>query len=388
MPDITFILPHWIYWGGIVLVPALMMLAARRLPPRGSAPGGSVAAAYFFWAVGGFMGLHRLYLKSWWAAVFIALFVGVILCNHEGRQARNAHSIAKNDAFNASYDLDRARDEGADDDELARLRAGLESSQAAERSLAEDMENWRKRSGIIALAVLILLLVDAVLMPRSARRTRARGRESPDGGEGRLPEGRSPPSPPGGGMLARASDRINSFVGEFAAYWTVIAVFVFYYEVIARYIFNSPTIWAHESMFLLFGMQYMLAGGFCLREGAHVRVDVFYARMPRRARAAADLATSVFFFIFTGALLGTGWIFFADSFAIGQVSHTEWEIPHWPIKCALPLGGALILLQGAAGVLRDIAALRGSGSDGSDRTAKSDRTAGSAGAGGGSGRGN
>ena len=162
----------------------------------------------------------------------------------------------------------------------------------------------------------------------------------------------------GGGALARAADHINSLVGEFAAHWTVIAVFVLYYEVIARYIFNSPTIWAHESMFLLFGMQYMLAGGFCLRENAHVRVDIFYARLSRRARAIADLATSVFFFIFTGALLWTGWTFFSDSFAIGQVSHTEWEIPHWPIKFALPLGGALILMQGAAGALRNLAVLR------------------------------
>ena len=356
MPDITFILPHWVYWGGVAAVPAILMLAARRFPPRGFAPEKSLRIAYFFWAVGGFMGLHRLYLKSWWAAAFIALFVAVIFCNQEARLARNAHSIAKNEAFNASYDLDRARDEGAEEGELAPLRAELADRQYEEEAWAARMESRSRWSGIIAAVVLILLLADAALMPREARRAQNRGRGPP---AAMSPEPPPVVSPPGGGAFARMTDRLNSLVGEFAAYWTVIAVFVFYYEVIARYIFNSPTIWAHESMFLLFGMQYLLAGGFCLREGAHVRVDVFYARMPRRARAAADLATSVFFFIFTGALLWTGWIFFSDSFAIGQVSHTEWEIPHWPIKFALPLGGALILLQGVAGVLRDIAALRG-----------------------------
>ena len=381
MPDITFILPHWIYWGGIAAVPALLMLAARRLPARASAPGGSPLVAYFFWLVGGFVGLHRLYLKSWPAALFIALFVAVIVCNHEARQARNAHSIAKNEAFNADYDLNLAIDEGElNDDALAKLRDDLESKQNEERNELARMENWTRASGIIAAVVLILLLIDATLIPRECKRVRIRDRmqspeqppdplqspkQPPDPSQpSPLPEERTPPSRPGGGVFARTSDRINSVVGEFAAFWTVIAVFVFYYEVIARYIFNSPTIWAHESMFLLFGMQYLLAGGYCLREGAHVRVDVFYARMSARRRAVADLATSVFFFIFTGSLLATGWIFFSDSFAIGQVSHTEWEIPHWPIKFALPLGGALIILQGAANVLRDIAALRGTGGTG------------------------
>ena len=48
------------------------------------------------------------------------------------------------------------------------------------------------------------------------------------------------------------------------AYWSIVAVFVYYYEVISRYVFNSPTNWAHESMFLMFGMQYLIAGGFVL----------------------------------------------------------------------------------------------------------------------------
>ena len=358
MPDITFILPHWIYWGGIAAVPALLMLAARRGPSRGFADGRALPVAYFFWVVGGFMGLHRLYLKSWWAAAFIALFVAVILCNQEARQARNAHSIAKNDAFNASYDLNRARDEGEAENALAQIRDQLASLEAAEKTLAAEMDNWNSASGIIAVVVLILLLIDAALLPAETRKSNRSRAPPPDAkpANAAAPSAASPTS--GGGAFARMADRVNSIVGEFAAYWTVIAVFVFYYEVIARYIFNSPTIWAHESMFLLFGMQYLLAGGFCLRENAHVRVDVFYARMSRRRRAVADLATSVFFFIFTGALMVTGWIFFADSFAIGQVSHTEWEIPHWPVKFALPLGGALIILQGAAGVLRDLSALR------------------------------
>jgi TRAP-type mannitol/chloroaromatic compound transport system permease small subunit len=107
-------------------------------------------------------------------------------------------------------------------------------------------------------------------------------------------------------------------------------------------------------MFLMFGMQYLLAGGYTLREGSHVRVDVIYTHLSERSKAIMDLITSVFFFIFVITLLVTGWIFFHDAWAINEVSFTEWGIQYYPVKFALPLGAALILLQGIAVLLKDI----------------------------------
>ena len=54
------------------------------------------------------------------------------------------------------------------------------------------------------------------------------------------------------GLHTRVTDaleRLNVRAGEFVAYWAIISVFVYYYEVVARYVFNSPTNWVHESMF-------------------------------------------------------------------------------------------------------------------------------------------
>ena len=102
-------------------------------------------------------------------------------------------------------------------------------------------------------------------------------------------------------------------VGNFVAYWAVISVFGYYYEVIARFVFNSPTNWLHESMFLMYGMQYMLAGAYAYQLDQHVRVDVFYTKFSPRGKAVADIITSVFFFIFVGTLLVTSYRFAADS---------------------------------------------------------------------------
>ncbi len=358
MPEITFILPHWIYWGTVLFVPLILMIASRHFPARDFSPDLSLITAYFFLIIGGFMGIHRLYLKSWGAAVFIILFISVIAFNHEARQTRNAHSIARNDMSIAQYDLTRAEEEEVAADELSALKQDLQTKTAAERLLATQLQDWKLNSYYVSIIILILLLLEAALMPRSIRLAKNRRKYTE----------RAPPAIPPehsetltNGVFSRWISKINLMTGEFVAYWTVTAVFVFYYEVIARYIFNSPTIWAHESMYLLFGMQYMLAGGFCLREGAHVRVDVFYMRMSSRRKAIADLLTSVLFFIFAGSLTASGWIFFHDSFAIREVSFTEWAIPHWPIKFALPLGGMLIMLQGVARVLRDIEILRETG---------------------------
>ena len=159
--------------------------------------------------------------------------------------------------------------------------------------------------------------------------------------------------------FSRWVGKLNITIGEFVAYWSIIAVFVYYYEVMVRYVFNSPTNWAHEGMFLMFGMQYLLAGGFCLREQAHVRVDVIYMHFSDKVKAIADVITSIFFFIFILTLLVSGWIFFYDSFSINEVSFTEWGIQYYPIKFALPLGAFLILLQGIARLAEDIHTLSG-----------------------------
>jgi TRAP-type mannitol/chloroaromatic compound transport system permease small subunit len=211
-----------------------------------------------------------------------------------------------------------------------------------------------------------MLLVDAALLPALVRRRRAT--ESTQVAAPREP----PPIPaapvPGAGtgedptlgMHVRYTgwiDTMNRLVGEYVSYWGVIAVFVYYYEVVARYVFNSPTNWVHESMFLMFGMQYMLSGAYGYRDDSHVRVDIFYARLSPRGRAACDVFTSIFFFVFTITMLVTGWRFAMDSIGFDEHSFTEWGVQYWPVKLMIPIGAALIILQGIARLAKDVALL-------------------------------
>ena len=172
---------------------------------------------------------------------------------------------------------------------------------------------------------------------------------------------------PPGNLFTAGVDRISGFFGRYVAYWSLIAPFAFAYEVLVRYAFNSPTNWVHESMTLMFGMQYLIAGAFALREGGHVRVDILYQRARPLTKAALDLLTSVFFFIFTIGLMVTGWKFFSqavsDKYFFGssyanETSFTEWAIQFYPVKFMLFFGALLLLLQGIAQLIRDFQAFR------------------------------
>lgn len=158
----------------------------------------------------------------------------------------------------------------------------------------------------------------------------------------------------GAGTVERALDWISDRSGLFVALWSVTAVCFYTYEVIARYIFDMPTIWVHESSFLLFGMQYMMIGAYGLLHGSHVRVDVLYTKLPPRRKAAFDVVTSVFFFIFVFALMATSWRFGVESIAMDERSVETWQIQYWPVKALMFVGAVLILLAGISRLIKDI----------------------------------
>lgn len=154
--------------------------------------------------------------------------------------------------------------------------------------------------------------------------------------------------------LTRIIDWISDKSGVFVAFWTVNAVCAYFYEVVMRYIFNMPTIWVHESSYLLFGMQYLLSGAYAFLHGAHVRVDILYQKLPERGRVGMDIFTSVFFFIFALALAATSWRFMIDSWSMGEKTVETWGIQYYPVKTMMFLGSILILLAGVSQLVKDI----------------------------------
>ena len=365
MPDLNFVLPHWLYWLGLVAFPLLAMVMVRRHRARARRPAGaSLPLGYMLLVTAGFVGVHRFYLRSWLGVIYLPLFIAILYANGQTRDAREARSLANSDVMIADFDLGRAQDavDKLEDGAQAKLAAALQTVDAAQAGVARARDAFDNASAMArwcAIAIAALLLIDAVMLPRLVRR--ADERAPPEKAEPPEQTAAEEPDLKTVNPITRGIEAVSRFSGEFVAYWSVIAVFAYYYEVVARYIFNSPTNWAHEGMFLMFGMQYLMSGAYAYMSDSHVRVDVFYARFSARGKAFTDLLTSVFFFIFAGTLLWTGWIFFMDSAGVMEVSFTEWAIQYWPVKGTIVLGAALIILQGVAKLLKDIEVLATAG---------------------------
>lgn len=365
MPSLGFVLPHWLYWAILLVFPLVAMWFVRHSTRDAARP--NLFVGYLFWLTAGFVGMHRFYLRNAWGLVFIPFFLAVLWGNASVRDARETLSRARVETEQAQRMMTRAEQaerRKASNAKALRERAEKMLAPAKEKFAAAqntyDSANWKTRIAAIILAV--MLLIDAFLLPGLVRRAR----ESEGGLPPPLVEPVSipPPAPAtyysgGTASALRGVDWLVARAGEFVAAWAVLAVFVYYYEVVGRYVFNSPTNWAHESMFLMFGMQYMLAGAYAYRDDTHVRVDIVYSQLSDRGKAICDIITSVFFFIFAGVLLVTSWRFAMDSFGVKEVSFTEWGIQYWPVKLTMIIGGVLLLLQGLARLMRDIAIVSG-----------------------------
>ena len=149
-------------------------------------------------------------------------------------------------------------------------------------------------------------------------------------------------------------DRISEETGKGVSYLVVFLTAVILYEIFARYLFKSPTIWAHEVAQMIYGAYVLLLGAYAMKQGVHVNVDVLYGKFSPRTRAAIDLFTWLLFFYFCGLILVKGWEMAYESFEMGETAPTPFAPPLWPIKMTIPLGALLILLQGLAKFLRDL----------------------------------
>lgn len=372
MPDLPFILPHWLYWATLALFPLLAMALVHREQKRKQSGKASLVLAYFMWLGGGYVGLHRFYARNMWGFVFVPLFLAILYGNVQQKSARDVESDARRAMVDAEFVVDDAKQlfkdtgEKADEAKIAEAEKALAQERQKLKITTETKEGWSTFSGIFALIIAILLAIDAFLLPGLVRRCAENESEMPkeierEGfsvSEAELSALQEEAANPPRNRFTDFVDSINGWVGEFICYWTVIAIGVYYYEVIARYVFNSPTNWAHESMFLMFGMMYMLGGGFGLREDVHVRVDILFQLLSKKFKAVFDLITSVVFFIFVIAMLWSGWVFAGYSVELWEVSFTEWAIQHWVVKLSIVVGSALLLLQGFAKVVKDILIVR------------------------------
>ena len=160
--------------------------------------------------------------------------------------------------------------------------------------------------------------------------------------------------------LVRAIDKVALWSGWLVSWLIVPMVLALVYEVVARYAFNAPTIWAYDVTFITYGMFFMLGSAYTLQRSGHIRTDSYYGQWSPRTQGMVDTVCYVLFFFPPILLfLWVTWDFFWISFLRDERSVTSPWLPRiWPLKAALPLACILLLMQGTAELLRSVNAWR------------------------------
>lgn len=131
-------------------------------------------------------------------------------------------------------------------------------------------------------------------------------------------------------------------------------------EVVMRYIFHSPTIWALDVTTMSFGALFMLGASYTLLKGAHVRTDIFWEKMSPRTKGAIDaLAYFVLFIPTMCVLFYISWGEFIYSFELEERSSSGiWRPLIWPLRFVVPLSCGLLIFQGISELMKSIWAVK------------------------------
>lgn len=158
----------------------------------------------------------------------------------------------------------------------------------------------------------------------------------------------------------RTLDRFTDVTGKIVSWLTVPLVGSITFEVVSRYLFNAPTIWAFDVTYMLYGSLFMLGAAFALHKGAHIRTDFFWEAFSIRKKGLIDtISYVVFFFPSLAILFLISWNEAIYALGINETSdQTAWRPVLWPFKFVVPIACLLLLVQGVSELLKSIYMLR------------------------------
>jgi TRAP-type mannitol/chloroaromatic compound transport system permease small subunit len=159
--------------------------------------------------------------------------------------------------------------------------------------------------------------------------------------------------------LIRFIERITTRIGIMASFAIVPLVLATCYEVLARYAFGAPTIWAYEIGYTLTGSHFLLGMAYTLAVGAHIRIDIFSGKFSPRTRALIDLCA---YAVMLPLLIWLSYALF-QHLATGYLrsersGQSAMNLPVWPFRIVFLVAFTLLALQVLAEVVKTVRTLR------------------------------
>ncbi len=160
--------------------------------------------------------------------------------------------------------------------------------------------------------------------------------------------------------LMQIISSINENIASWARWLMIVLMFVVVFDVLMRYFFNEPTIWAYELAMILGSTGYMLSWGECERVGMHLRVDVFSSQCSPRWQAIIDtMGTTIAWYPVYIAYMMVGSKWAMRAWRIKEVMvESYWYPPAGPTRTLIVIGMTMMCAQITVSLIKNIHMLR------------------------------
>jgi TRAP-type mannitol/chloroaromatic compound transport system permease small subunit len=160
--------------------------------------------------------------------------------------------------------------------------------------------------------------------------------------------------------LSRVIDAVNEKLSWIADWLVFLSCLISAGNAFSRYAFSvSSNAWL-EIQWYMFGAVVMLGTSYTLKRNEHVRVDIVYSNLSTRKQIAIDIFGGILFLLPATLIMAyLSWPVFYNSWVEGEISGNAGGLIRWPIKIFLPLGFALLSLQGISELIKRFAMLTG-----------------------------
>ncbi len=160
--------------------------------------------------------------------------------------------------------------------------------------------------------------------------------------------------------FSRVIDAINEKLGWIADALVFLSCLISAVNAFSRYAFSmSSNAWL-EIQWYMFAALVLLGASYTLKKNEHVRVDIVYSNISTRKQIWVDIIGGILFMLPATLILAyLSWPVFYNSWEIGEVSTNAGGLIRWPVKIFLPIGFALLSLQGISELIKRVAMLTG-----------------------------
>ena len=149
-------------------------------------------------------------------------------------------------------------------------------------------------------------------------------------------------------------DVISLVCSRIAMLGVVFIVLVMFYEVVSRYVFDKPTLWANELSLWIAGFVFMLAGLYAMQQRSHIRIYIVYDMMPRWAQKLSDIISLLLIWAFAIAIIWGGYNEAAQKWGRMETFGTAWDPPiPATIKPAILIIVLMVAIQALSNLIAD-----------------------------------